>query len=904
MFVAAVTAAEIHWLQGDYTNALQILTEAVTATKKSDAIDDAVTPEGWLEICSVKAALIRADSLDNIGQQSEALKAYQAAVRPAPGYRSFELRKWWERLLAKACLYNVKKVPTSLSSDLTGVYPTFTAWGAFWLRAPASEAGFGLHSSRLDLPRRQIWRAYYELLSTLLSEDLVADSTGALLKADSASASSRESLAILRRAQHVELKRVESTYESLLLKETGYPSSNARNTEVEELVSHAMENWSIMTGLSWSNTDLGDGGKDAVSRGVLDLLYRAATKTFHSTPILRHLFTVHAALSEYDLAMHAFDSYAEIVTRGKARAAKTGEHDAGLDSDDLAIATAAEVVRILCRFGDQDKVGKAIEVSSKIESWLGAHAPDLTKEDLEVSGEPEENDDKPEMHVKPATLAAAYRAIGITKAASAHLTFEKADRLDQLQTAEKYLRRASRLGGNDIQTANALALVLAEQHDVTEAIKLIKSTLAANQSPARATGSASDKLSTLAHGLELIPMWHLLALCLTAKDELEAASQVCDAAFEQFGDFNNLLRGTAATTSLPGAVDFLGHLNGFQKEALVQVQITKLVLLELMEGPDEAANSTDELLSLYSRLFGSPRFDTDAPTMLTANGSAAASNKKGGTLRSITGSIRPKSIRSVRLSGEKEPPSTAGAPPVPGAPIEITVTSEDGQASKKEHSHHLHLPHIPSLSKLNKDSNKASSPIASGEKNQASALGPLPSVVKQSAFANPDQPLREIAHNGAHNDLPPPPGHSEQPPHQDTRLPVPQPGVGPGTSSSLVVSFRERRHQTSLLVKIWLFIAGVYVRAQSFDDALSAINDAQRWIEALEIDLATTGEGTSARKLFDKGWGGGKSVDGIWADLWAAVSFLPLLTSYCTNTDTQRNRKHNSPPRKTLPLPP
>jgi tetratricopeptide (TPR) repeat protein len=903
MFVAAVTAAEIYWLQGDCSNALQVLTEAVTATKASDSIDSAASPEGWLEICSVKAALIRADSLDNTGHQGEALKAYQAAVRPAPGYRSPELRKWWERLLAKACLYSVKKAPTSLSSDLAGVYTTFRAWGAFWLRAPAPDTGLGLHSSRLDLPRRQIWRAYYDLLSTLISVGLVADSTGALLKADNGT--SRESLAILRRGLYVEFKRVESTYESLLLNETEYPASNARNDEVEELVSHAITNWSIMTGLSWSNADLGDGGKDAVSRGVLDILYRAATKTFHSTPILRHLFTVHAALFEYDLAMHAFDSYSEIVTRGKARAEKTGEHEVGLDSDDLAITTAAEAVRVLCRFGDRDQADKAIEVASKIESWLSSHELEVTKEDLEVSGAPGDSDVKSEFHVKPATLAAAYRAIAITKAQSAHLTFEKSDRLDQLQSAEKYLQRALQVEGNDIQTANALALVLAEQHDVTEAIKLIKSTLAANQSRTQTSGSTNDKLSSLANGLELIPMWHLLALCLTAKDEFEAASQVCDAAFEQFGDFNTLLRGAAATTSTPGAIDFLGSLNGLEKEALVQVQITKLVLLELMEGPDEAANSTDELLSLYSRLFGSPRFDTAAPIISTVNGSTPAPNKKSGTLRSITGSIRPKSVRSVRLSSEKEAPSTAGAPPVPGAPIEITVTNEDGLASKKEHNHHLHLPHIPLLPKLHKDTNKDSAAIASGEKAQSPSLGPVSSAVKQSAATNSDQPLREIAHNEAHDNLPPPPGHDEHPPRQDKRLPVSQPGAGPSTSGSPVVSYRERRHQTSLLVKIWLFIAGVYVRAQSFDDALSAINDAQRWIEALEVDLATTSEGTSARKLFDKGWGGGKSVDGIWADLWSAVS----LVSYCKSRAAQTltlstNRKHNLPLRRRPPSSP
>jgi tetratricopeptide (TPR) repeat protein len=771
-------------------------------------------------------------------------------------------------------MYSVKKAPTSLTNDLSGVYKTFTAWGAFWLRASTANQNFIANSSHLDLPRRQVWRAYYELLSTIIAEDLVTGTTGALVKFDSGA--SRESQSVLRRGQHVEFKRVESTYESLLLNETDYPASSERNHEVEELVATVMTNWTTMTSLAWSNADLGDGGKDAVSRGVLDILYRAATKTFHSTPILRHLFTVHASLSEYDLAIHAFDSYAEIVTRGKARADKTGEHEVGLDSDDLAITTAAEAVRILCRFGDRDHADKAIEVASKVESWLHSHELELTKEDLEVRGVPEETEVKVELRIKPATLAAAYRTIAITKAQSAHLTFEKSDRLDHLQTAEKYLQRALKFDPVNVQTAHALALVLSEQHDVTGAIKLIKSTIAAEQASSKSIGSTSNQTTKIARSIQMVPLWHLLALCLTAKDEFEAASQVCDTAFEQFGNLSAIFgaNGTVAKdkTANLGSSELLESLTSFEKESLVQVQITKLVLIELMEGPDEAVNSTDELLSLYSRLFGSPRFDTAAPANLAPTRAQSVSIKKGSTLRSITGSIRPKSVRSVRLSSEKEAPSTEGAPPMPGAsigaPIEITVTNEDGQASKKEGHHHLHLPHLP---KLHKDANKDSATVT-GETSSSTTLGPVPAAVKQSAAANPSQPLREIAHNGTHDDLPPPPGHDEQPPFQDKRLPVPQPGSGPSTSISPDVAYQERRHQTSLLVKIWLFVAGVYVRAQSFDDALSAIEDAKKWVEALEADLAATRDGTSARKLFEKGWGGGKSVDAIWADWWSAVS--------------------------------
>ena len=89
-----------------------------------------------------------------------------------------------------------------------------------------------------------------------------------------------------RQRQRVELHRVESAYESLLLEETKFPKASQANTEVEEWADQVVTNWGLFTGPDWSDADLGKGGKQSVSRGVLEILYRAATKTFHSTPIL------------------------------------------------------------------------------------------------------------------------------------------------------------------------------------------------------------------------------------------------------------------------------------------------------------------------------------------------------------------------------------------------------------------------------------------------------------------------------------------------------------------------------------------------------------------------------------------------------------------------------------------
>jgi hypothetical protein len=96
----------------------------------------------------------------------------------------------------------------------------------------------------------------------------------------------------------------------------------------------------------------------------VQILYRAATKTFHSTQILRYLFTVHASLAEFELAFKAFGSYIEIVTRGKDRAEQEGQTDEGVDDDPLlrlfgccAALDAAKMRRRLSRSGGISKNG-------------------------------------------------------------------------------------------------------------------------------------------------------------------------------------------------------------------------------------------------------------------------------------------------------------------------------------------------------------------------------------------------------------------------------------------------------------------------------------------------------------------------------------------------------------------
>jgi hypothetical protein len=82
----------------------------------------------------------------------------------------------------------------------------------------------------------------------------------------------------------------------------------------------------------------------------------------------------------------------------------------------------------------------------------------------------------------------------------------------------------------------------------------------------------------------------------------------------------------------------------------------------------------------------------------------------------------------------------------------------------------------------------------------------------------------------------------------------------------------------SLLVEVWLHIAGQYTRGDFFEDAEGAIDEAHKLAE--DFQHAVAREDSSAKAFDEKGWGGGRSANRLWADVWAEVrthSFQSLI---------------------------
>lgn len=177
---------------------------------------------------------------------------------------------WTERLLVRQC--QLSDLSTNSNNvDATNALQAYRFWAKYWDIIGKNSASEGM-----GRPRRSAWKAYYDTLSTILQKDIpypaehVAAGSSNLTPSEKPAPQSASS----RLQQLAELKRVETIYEGLLLRETKFPKASESNQETESWTDAAMSNWWVLCGPTWTDSDLGEGGKEAVGRGVLDVRLR------------------------------------------------------------------------------------------------------------------------------------------------------------------------------------------------------------------------------------------------------------------------------------------------------------------------------------------------------------------------------------------------------------------------------------------------------------------------------------------------------------------------------------------------------------------------------------------------------------------------------------------------------
>ncbi|PFH57266.1 hypothetical protein XA68_15297 [Ophiocordyceps unilateralis] len=915
-FQARVCVGWLHWVVGNYDVALEQLPNLRSDDPK---LDFSNLSSEWTHVCALKAAYLRANCLTRNGKRIEALTALESA---APVLKRVEsgkfvrkqLRYWAELFLTEYCVRTAEAIENGQVSrqDASTLAP-FRSWATFWdaMQAPVT-GGLGFKGS---VPRRQIWKDYYLALSHVLQNDLPYEP--GLVRKIPGHLSTRAQL-------RSEIKYVEAVYQSLLLSETTFPRADEERTDVEAFAGQLMKNWSVLCGRGWREVDLGQGGRGAISCGVLETLYGAATKTFHSTTILRSLFLVHLSLAEFDLAFKAFDSYLEIIKKGKARMPKTGEAELSLDSDGTVLETMAQGVLALCRYGHQDAGEKARRVGADLEDWL-SKLPQIRFPDNIYHSSIAEDVAKGETQppVAPQIVALAWQAIGLSHAHWSRLTSEAGSRLEIQSKAIRCLRKslASEFGrSKDLRSFFGLALLLAERRELTAAIELTRSALMSKKS--------QESGNSLLYGpywqeRSLIPLWHLLALLLSARQDYGMAFRACEGALDEFKDptvlfgraeesefHNEHLNGTGSLSAVESCRGLVDDMDDSEKEGILEIKMTQLALIELTEGPEMAVNASHELLTLFTRLFSNVSSQTlegrsppplpprTAGTLRTIRGSLFGSHKQE---RSAPSTRQPSaSIFSEKSAAAASRPSTSNSATTSTRPA-IQVTSEgDGQAETPR-SRRASSSHGPRSDSRRRSSVKKRNRSSSRPEIE---LAHQPTLVDGDLFFTPAQELDQLgsfalSKSSAAPRLPP---SSRGKAASVSSYFAPSSRSGDYTELSVDVTHatphllplirfskeKEKRQRMTILIRIWLTVGGFYRRAKMLEDCKAAISEAQKLVEGLETEWQRNELESGGGKT--NSWAERRSVEDSWGDVWAELGLLALAQSepYVARSDFEQ----------------
>jgi cargo-transport protein YPP1 len=859
------------WSDGKKDEALKIINVELPHPSASDTKEKRRW-QGWTYCVAIRAAYLKGsrnrlgdtvpltevelciDSPDEHGSRHEDLFRILDSA-PANVQKSDEYCAWLEKFLMRMCLKRPKR--SIWNGDEAGKMTTerllapFRLWLRYWENIRARKATSEHIPDEGD--RRDVWAAYYKTLSLLLRTGYTyPPSSVALFSKVMGTRASNSKL-----AQSLEIQRVEGVYQDLVLSETTFPTASQFNKEVEDCADQVMENWSIMCGPSWEEDELGSGGREALGRQVLDFLYRAATRTFHSCSILRHLFALHASLGEFHLAEKALDSYLDIALKEKSRVEKSGKDEPTLDKDEDIVQTIVNGIEMLCSYGKMAQAQRAQQLSASLREWLERQEKSIAKRSREKPGSSRQGTEGP---LLPSTVTLIHRAIGISKANWARYILEPSERSTLQSEAVEHLRQSLIIEGGrlaDPRTLYALATVLAETRDIEGAIATVKQSLAAHSQLVSdgADNDTFDHHSRTLNQMSVVRCWHLLALLLSARQDFEKAEAACDAALESFDGDGHMTRETK-----------LKQLNFFEKQQLVQTKLTQASLLEINSSLEDAINAGGETLRLYAYLFPAPQEKKESqenlkPATGTLRHRGSLFHRKKAAEDSNPASTGPGSVYSNRISEDTTRPPTVsttvdGSLAPPGLayhPSHKLHKNPSKRSIRRERPPTATSTHVPATApQINGIETKADDgvgvaishdlPTAITTQLEGITASHLPSLTLDDGQSN-EYLIPRAAPRISYTPLPP----------RFSRT--------VGESYSL-----------GLLSSIWVFIAALYRRAGLYEDSVGAIEEAYKLAENVEGLAAKTN--SSVKEFEEPGWGGAPSVEKLWADANAESAYL------------------------------
>ena len=552
--------------------------------------------------------------------------------------------------------------------------------------------------------------------------------------------------------------------------------------------------------------------------------------------------------------MEALDTYLEIVTGAKDRAEKAAEYGE-LEKDETLLQTLSEAVCLLSCFGSSEEAEKVNGLITLLKKYVANHVTEKKANGVKADNGQTGEDSIVPQSIDPQIIAMACRAIGIGLASWASWAPISEARNDIRAEAIRHLERSISPELKDefnCSSIYTLSVLLAENRDLNRAIGYVKSALAEDRQP------ASDNRADLSRQRDLVPLWHLLALLLSAKEEFEIAEQSCEAAFDQFPNALSaftLNDEAAATQQLATSNEqynstglrntLIDQLQDREKERIIETRMTQLAFVELLEGPETALNHSDKLIGLFATLFP----DLDKGT--GKDKSAMGSKKTQPTQRSPAGTMSKRS--SIFGRRQKEGQEAAADSRRNGAsPSSDQSQSGAGDLGAAENTAQKHV---------NGEAASRVNGVNGDSQDQSDAAGASNGVKTQPENAKP--PLPPVP-----DDVP----GSCQSPEQDIRRPVSYRFYSP---TAVVIRFpdtQSRKSALGILIEIWLFLAGLYRRASLFEDAQEACEEAVA--QANRVEALVASKESSARSFGSRGWAGRRSSEELRADIYAEQGFL------------------------------
>ncbi|KJK64287.1 hypothetical protein P875_00138276 [Aspergillus parasiticus SU-1] len=837
IFQAQVCLGWVHWTLNEPGLAVARLPDDFDETvHKLTSTGEELSP--WTKVCIAKACYLKGTYLDfwaffhsltgigagqhKVSGSADALDTLQSLTSWLSSHNelssdSSQFLHWSEQLASESALVAsmeaLKTIPVADEALVKTALRLLRVWSAH----PHVKQGALPHIDGFDVctPKYLTWKSYYDLLSATLQHDLAY--------VPPASGPERQQLA-------AEIRRVESMYESSLLRETKFPTAYAENTQIEDWVEQVITNWEILCGPQWTDEDLGEGGQNAVGRNVLDILYRAATKTYHSHLILRRLFHVHSSLADFDLALKALDSYIEIVVGAKERAEKSAQYGE-LENDGTLLRTLSEGVTMLCCFGSAKEAEKARELTALMKKFINKHVQEVEGDDEEqvkllISSDTSSTRSQA---VSPTDIAAAYRGVGIGLAAWANWTPVNEER-DNIRA----------------------------KHDFDIAERSCEA--AFEQFPAAVTSLAHHERRPQKQQQAIQDQANGAGLQRTLIEELRGREKerIIETRMTQLA-FVELLEGPEAAVN--HSEQLLGLFATLFGNLALEADDKKNSQTDNLRPPSSSAHTVKSVRgSIFGRHKG-PR----APDRRVQSGSDFKTDENNPSL------VPNESDQAPTIQVTHEDKHVGHENPQDSRKLRKRSSTLKKGDNAPEPNHESHINGHGSVT-----NGVGSVEQPSGGEDQS------PDMVAAAMSANKEQsgkqPLRPVAHNMSHTRQPPPIGHAKQPPEQDVRLPT---SYGFDSPTKAVTKFplaQAQKHALCILVKIWLLVAGLYRRAALFEDAFEACEEAAKHVSRVEALCAT--QDSSARSFRERGWGVPKSADELWADLLAEQAFLSNAQSH------------------------